>query len=140
MFHDAPYFAILAFADGKQDPDITALLTLQPRVNGAVIDFADCNPAPQLIEFRLVDVTESPHAIAPRPAGGRQLQMPGQFAVIGEKKKALGIEIEPPHRDETWQPLGQGLENRPSSLRILVGRHKPLRLMIPPEPRRLRRC
>ena len=78
-----------------------------------------------------------PHAVAPQPAGARQLQMPRKLAVVGEQQKPFGIEIEPPHRDHAGKLGRQCLEHGLPALRVLVAGHEPLRLMVAPQPRRL---
>ncbi len=78
------------------------------------------------------------HAIAPEPAGARQLEMPGERAVGGEQQQAFGVEVEPPDRDHARQLRRQRLEHGLAPLRILVAGDEALRLVVAPEPRQSR--
>ena len=63
--------------------------------------------------------------------------MPREIAVVCEKEKALGIEVEPAHRNQPGQVLRQGVEDGRPSLGVFVRRHPALRLVIAPKPGRL---
>src|SRR3984885_13287477 len=66
----------------------------------------------QFIELRLRDFTMGADAIAPQPAGIRQLQRARQPTIIGQQQQTFGIEIEPADADQPRQALRQVVKHR----------------------------
>src|SRR5581483_7358979 len=105
------HLAVLALANADGEPDIGALLAVERRLDRPVVDAGDADAVLQAVERLLRDAAERAHAVAPQPAGRRQLQHPRQPAVIGEQQQALAVDVEPANADEARQPLRQGAEN-----------------------------
>ena len=77
-------FAVFAFAQAERQPDIVALFAIQGGFNRAVIHAVNGDAAPQTIEHGLADFAVTAHPIPPEPSGFRQLDDPGQTAIIGQ--------------------------------------------------------
>src|SRR5262249_8756022 len=137
MLHDPAHLAVLALADRDQDPNITALLAFERCLDWAVAHPVYGEAAAELLQLRLADLAEAAHTVAPGPAGSRKLKMAREIAIICQKQKPFGIEIEPSHRNQARQPLGKGFENSGSAFGVFMGRHAALRLIIAPKPWRL---
>src|SRR5437763_4302835 len=131
--------AILAFADAEREPHIAPLHAIERGIDRAIVDALDRCAAPQAVELLLCDRAMRAHAITPQPSGRRQLQKPRQRAVIGQKQKALGVEIQPPDADQAWQIARQICKDRRSALWVGMRCHQPARLVIEEEPRALAR-
>ena len=84
MFQHAFDFAVLAFAQAERQPDIVAFFAIQGGFNRAVIHAVNGDAAPQTIEHGLADFAVTAHPIPPEPSGFRQLDDPGQTAIIGQ--------------------------------------------------------
>ena len=97
--------AVLAFAQGEQQPDIAALLALERRLDRAVLDAVDLDAVLEAVELRLGDGAEGADAISAQPAGGGQFEDALQAAVIGEQQQALGVDVEPADGDDARQAL-----------------------------------
>ena len=138
MLGEPLHLAVLAFAQGKREPEIGALLAVDARLDRAVMHAVDGDALAQPIERLLADAAMRAHAIAPDPAGARQLEMARQRAVGGEQQQALGVDVEPPHRDDARQLGRQSLEHCLPALRILVAGDEAAPLVIAPQPRGLR--
>ena len=70
------------------------------------------------------------HAIAAQPLGVRQLQHPGEAAVIGEQQQPFGADVEAPDAHEARQARRQGVEDGRAPLRIGIGGHEAGRLVV----------
>ncbi len=110
--------AVLALAQAHGDPGVRALLAVELRLDGRIVDAVEADPAAERIELRLVDGPVDADAIAAEPPGRRQLQDPRQAAVVGQEKQALGVDVETADRDDTRQVGRQGVENRRPPLGI----------------------
>ncbi len=137
MLQDVAHLAVLALPDRDRDPDIIALFAFERRLDRAEVHPARSQARRKLVEFRLLDLPVGADAIPPGPARGRQLDMPRKIAVVGQEKKPLRVEIEPADGDEPRQLFGERFENGGPSLRVFVGGHAALRLVVPPQARRL---
>jgi len=136
---DGTHLAILAFAQSQHEPHIGALHLFQRGLDGSVAHAADLDPVLELVERLLRHRPMCPHAIAPQPAGRRQLEMPGQRPVVGKQQQPLGVEIQAADGDDARHLLGQRLEHGRTALRIAVGGDPALRLVVAPQARRRRR-
>ncbi len=134
VLQDGAHLAILAFAQADEEPYVRALRLLQDSLDGAVADTGDLDAVLQLVERLLRDGAVRPHAVAPQPAGGGQFEMPGERAIVGEEEQPFGIEIEAADRDHPGRLGGQRVEHRGAPLRVVVGRHQALWLVIAPQP------
>src|SRR5262249_43583129 len=93
------HLAVLALADREGEPDVGALLALlavERRLDRTVMDAIERHAVAQRVELGLCDPAERTHAVAPQPAGLRQLEHAGEPAVVGEQQKPLGADVEPP--------------------------------------------
>jgi hypothetical protein len=77
-------FAVLAFAQRHQEPDVRALLALERRLDRPILDAVDLNAVLELVELGLRDRAEGADTLAAEPAGRRQLQHALEAAVVGE--------------------------------------------------------
>ena len=68
-------------------------------------------PARSASRRLLGDAPMRAHPVAPEPAGARRLEMASERPVGGEQQKALGIDVEPAHRDDPRQLFRQRLEH-----------------------------
>src|SRR5579885_2785125 len=114
MFEHPAHLAVLAFAQRNRQPDVGALLAVEHRGDGAVVNAGDRDAAAQAVERVLADTAQGAHTVAPLPTGGGKLERPREPAVVGEQQQALAVQIQPTDADETRQPLRQpGKERRP---------------------------
>ena len=134
MLQHITYFAVLAFADGKGEPDIGALFAVERGFDGAIAHAGNLHAIAQRVEFGLGDAAMRSHAIAPQPAGLGQLQYAREAAVIGEQQQAFGVEIKPANADQARKIFRQRAEYGGAAFRIAVGRDQPARLVIEEEP------
>lgn len=130
-------FAVLALANREHQPDIGALVTLQLGLDRAILHAVDLDAVLQFVKLRLGDLAMRADAVAPQPAGLRQLECASETAVIGEQQQAFSVEVEPADRDQPRQPFGQMVEHRRATFRIAVRRHQAARLVIQEQPRAL---
>src|SRR6185312_3651662 len=86
--------AVLAFAQGKDEPDVAALLALERGFDRAVLDAIDLEPVLERIELRLRNGAEGADAVFAQPAGGRQFEHALEAAVVGEQQQAFGVDVE----------------------------------------------
>nr|CAI0336319.1 hypothetical protein SHINE37_40173 [Rhizobiaceae bacterium] len=129
--------AVLAFAKPQRQPDIGALRLVERRIDRAVEHAVDGDALLQLVEIGLLDLAVGAHAVAPQPAGGRQLQHAREAAVIGQEQEAFGVDVEAADGHDARQVLGQVLENGRAALGVGIGRHQAGRLVVEPEARAL---
>jgi hypothetical protein len=61
----------------------------------------------------------------------------GEPAVVGEKQKPLGVDVEPADGDDPGQFLGQVVEHRGAALRVAGRGHEAARLVVEPQARTL---
>src|SRR5437773_9250772 len=94
------HFAILAFTDGQREPDVRALCAIEHSLDWAVMDARNRHAVANAVEFVLRDRAMRSHPVSAQPSGRRQFQKSRQRAVVGQKQKALGVEIEPPDADQ----------------------------------------
>src|SRR5690606_28585105 len=92
------HFAVLAFTQPDGNPDVSTLYAFKFGFNAAVEHAINRYAVLQLIQLRLGHLAMSAHTITAQPSGGRQLQNTRQPAIIGQKKKPFGIDIEPTDR------------------------------------------
>ena len=142
MAEHVAYFAVLAFADRKRQPQVRALDAIERGVDRAVMDAVDDNTLAQGIELRLRYRAVRAHPVAAQPAGRRQFQHAGERAVVCQKQQALGVEIEPADADQPRQMPGQAREDGRPALRVVMRRDQAALLMIKKQPRALalRQC
>jgi len=133
----ALHLAVLAFLEREGQPDVGALHLVERGFDGAVAHALDLDAVLQAVETFLRDVAPGADAVAPRPARRRKFEKAREFAVIGEKEEALGVDVETADRDDAGHVVRQALEDRRAAFRILRGRHQAGGLVIAPEPRRL---
>ena len=138
MAQHVAHLAVLALADREGDPHVRGLLAVERRLDRPVVDAVDRDAVAQRVELRLRHLAVRAHAIAPQPAGRRQLERAREPAVIGEQQQALGREIEPPDADQPRQVLRQRAEDGRPALRVGDGGHQAARLVIEEQPRALR--
>ncbi len=129
--------AVLAFAHRKGEPDIVALLAVEPRFDRPIADAVEADTPAQRVEFFLSHAAVGAHPIAAHPAGRRQFEEPRQPAVIGEQQQPFGVHVEPPDAEQARQALGQRRENGRAFLRVDMSGHEPARLVIEEQPRAL---
>ena len=134
MRHHPANFPVAPLAQRHRDPGIVALAAVQPGLDRAIALAADRHPLGQRPEHLRRRIAEHPHPVAPQPAIARQLQAPGQPAVIGQQQQPLGIQIQPPDADHPRQARRQRLEHRRPVLRVPMRGHQPDRLVIAPQP------
>src|SRR5690606_41838419 len=67
MFADALDLAVLALAQAERQPDVVALLALEPRLHGAVVHALDGDAVGETVECRLVRLAIGADAIATLP-------------------------------------------------------------------------
>ena len=135
----ALHFAVLAFLQAERQPDIRPLNLVDDGLDRAVAHTFDGDAVLQLVEVCLCDAAPCAHAVAPRPAGGRKFEQPGEFTVIREKQKPLGVDVEAAHGNDAGNVVRQFLENGRPALGVLRRGYEPGGLVIAPEPRRLLR-
>ena len=133
MFENAAHLAILALGELHLDPLVAAGPPLQIGVDRSIADAVDLDPVEQAFERRLADFAERTGAIGSLDAGRGQLELALQFAVGGEQQQALGVHVEPPHRDDARQALGQAIVDGRAALGITLGRQQAGRLVKPEE-------
>src|SRR6516165_11813927 len=75
------HLTVLALADREHKPDIAALVALQRRIDRAIFDTLDLDTALQFVKLRLRDLAVGTHAVAPQPAGFRQLELARKPAI-----------------------------------------------------------
>jgi len=108
------------------------LLTFDRRLDRAIGDALDGDAFFQPVERGLVDPAKGADPVAPDPAGGRQFQMPGQAAIIGQQQQPFRCQVQPPDRDDTRHGGRQPLEDRRAALLVAGGGDQPGRLVIAP--------
>src|SRR5262249_35942739 len=135
MAQHVAHLAVLALADREGEPDVRALgrLAVERRLDRAVMDAVHGDAVAQRVELGLRHPAKRAHAIAPQPAGFRQLQHAGEPAVVGEQQQPLGAHVEPAHREHARQPFRQRPEDGRPPFRVGVGGHQPARLVIEEE-------
>src|SRR5512143_1132075 len=106
MLGDPLHLAVLAFAQPEGEPEVCALLAVDASLDESVVDAVDGYALAHRIERLLGDAAVRAHAIAPEPARARQLEMPRELAIGREQQQALGVDVEPPDRNDARQPLG----------------------------------
>jgi D-alanyl-D-alanine dipeptidase len=132
MRHHAPDLAIAAFMQADGQPGVVALARIQAGVDRPVSHALDRDALGQRRQRALVRHAVHPHAIAADPAVRRQLQFPGQRAVVGQQQQPLAVQVEPPDADHTRQARRQLFEHCRAALRIAMRRHQADRLVIAP--------
>ena len=137
MFENPLHFAVLALAQSDRQPDVVALFLVERGLDGAVEHTIDRNSVRERVELLLRDLAEGPHAVAPQPSGGRQLENTGQAAIVGQKQKTFGVDVETSDGKNPRQVARQLVEDRTAALRIPVRRHQSPGLVIKPQPRAL---
>ncbi len=100
------HLAVLALPDRKGEPHIGALLALKRRLDRPVADALDGDAVTQLVQLALADPAMGADAVAPDPGRVRQLQHPGEPAIIGEQQQPLGADIESPDAQQPRQIFG----------------------------------
>ena len=120
-----------------REPDVGALHLVERGLDRAVAHAVDLDAVLELVERLLRDGAVRAHAVAAHPAGGGQLQVAGERAVVGEQQQALGVEVEPADGDDARQVLGQRVEHGRAALRVAVRGDEALGLVVAPQPRRL---
>ena len=133
------HLAVLALAHGEGEPHIGALLAVERGLDRPIAHAVDLDTAAQAVELRLGGAAERAHAIAPQPAGLRQLEHAREPAVVGQEQEALAIEVEPADADEARQLLRQSAEYGRAALDVGVCGDQPARLMVEKQARALAR-
>src|SRR5581483_2432820 len=128
------HLAVFALADAEGEPDIRALLAVERRLDGTVMDAVDADAAGEVVERGLCHPAKGAHAIAPQPARLRQFEDARETAVIGEEQQALGADVEAADADQPWQRLRQRSEDRRPPLRIGMRGDQPARLVVKEQP------
>ena len=121
--------AVLALAHRERDPDVRALHAVERRFDRAVVDAVDRDAVLEFIELVLRHLAEGAHAVAPQPAGRRQLQRTGEPAVVGEQQQSFGVQVEPADADQPRQAFGQRAEDGRAAVRVSRGGDQPTRLV-----------
>ena len=116
-------------------PGIVALLAVQLGLDRAVAEALDLDAAPERLELDEVDLAEGADTVAAQPGGRGMGQDAGKAAIVRQKEKALGVEVEPAHRDDPGKFRRQDLEHRGPALGVLGRGHEAARLVVQPEPR-----
>ena len=86
MFENLLDFPILAFAQAHGEPNVVALLPVETRFDGTVIDLVDSDPIQEGVELRLSDLAMCAHLIASQPAGIGMRYDASETAIVGEKQ------------------------------------------------------
>ncbi len=131
------HLAVLALGQADAHPDVRARAALDPGLDRAVGDALDGDPRLQAVELLLGGAAIGPGAVAAHHAGGRQFQLPGQSAVVGQEQQALGVQVQAADGDHPRQVLGKAAEHGGPALGVVVGGDQAGGLVIAPEPRRL---
>ena len=139
MLHDPPHLAIAAFAQTDGEPGVLALHRVEPRLDRTVPHPLDRHPACQAGKRALIGRAMHPHAVAAEPAGGRQLQLACQRAIVGEQQQPFAGEIEPSDADDARQMRRQALEHGRAALGVAMRGHQAVGLVVTPQPRALGR-
>src|SRR3954468_18973521 len=92
--------AVLALAHREGKPDIRALLAVELGLDRAVTYTVDDDAAAQPGKLVRLHAPVRAHAVAPQPAGRRQLEHPRKSAIVGEEQQSLGIGVEPADAEE----------------------------------------
>ena len=77
-------------------------------------------PSFELVELGLRHTAVRAHAIAPQPAGGRQLQVAGERAVVGEQQQPSLLKSRRPTEMTRGSSGGRRVEHRRAPLRVAV--------------------
>ena len=134
----APYFAVAAFADDHAIPLVDTLATAVGNfreLRNAVFQF---DAGQQFLAHAFAEFTQRAHRVFAIDAVTRVHQAVGQVARGRKQQQALGIEVEPAHR----QPLArlhrrQTVEHRWPAIRIVMTDDLASRLMVHQHARRL---
>ena len=113
---DAAHLAVLALAQAHGDPGVGALHAVDAGLDRPVAHALDLDAVLQLVEIGLLHAAVRTHPVAAQPAGGRQLHVAGEGAVVGEQQQAFAVEVEPADGDDARQPLGQVVEHGRAAL------------------------
>ena len=100
MVEHVAHFAVFAFTDGQREPDIRALHAIEHSLDWTVMDARNRHAVANAVKFVLRDRAMRSHPVSAQPSGRRQFQKPRQRAVISQKQKPLGVEIEPTDADQ----------------------------------------
>src|SRR5689334_6326492 len=95
MGEDVADFSILTLGETHLHPAIASGPSLEVRVDRAIADAVDGDSLSQLFQLLLRHLTVRPGAIGADNPRLRKLELPLQFAIVGQEQKALGHEIEP---------------------------------------------
>ncbi len=129
MFEHALDLAVLALAQTHRQPDVGALLALEPSLDASVMHALDRQAFAQGVELRLRRLAVRAHAVAAQPSRRRQFEHARESAVVGQQQQALGVDVEPADRDDAWQIGRQRVEYGRATFGVARGRHQPARLM-----------
>ena len=139
MLHDPAHLAVLAFADGNAEPGIAGHLPVESRVDLAIADAIDGDPAGKRCQCLGIDMALHPHPVFPRPSGAGKFKMTCQPAIIGQQQQAFGIHVQPPDRQHPRQIGRQMVKDGLAVLLVTCADNQPARLVITPQNRRFAR-
>ena len=137
--HGAADLAVLAFAQADGQPGIRALVAVEHDLHGLERLAFDGDPLAERFQIGIGGVALHPDTVFAQPAGGGQFKAALEFAVIGEKEKTFGIEVEPAHGHDAGHVFGKMVEDGVAALFIGGRGDQPFGFVIEPEARGLRR-
>src|SRR5579864_787577 len=101
------YLAVLALGEAHLDPAIGSSAPFKVGVDRPVVNSLDGAALGEPFQLLLRHMAVGTRPIRPNNSCSRQLQLPLQAAVIGEKKQPLGHEIEPSDGHQPWKAAGK---------------------------------
>jgi len=129
------HLAVLALGQRDVDPGIGALLAVEAGLDRTVAHALDGDAVGELGELCLVDSAVHTGAVAARPAIGRQFELSGEAAIVGQQQQTFREVVEAAHGDDPRHALGQRVEDGAASLGIARRHHLARRLVIAPHAR-----
>lgn len=111
IFQHAAYFAVFSFGQDHFNPDIGAGAAFQIGVDRSVPDALYFDTLDQIFKLSLRNRAIGARAIGTFYPGCGQFQLPLQFAIGRQQQQSFGIQIEPSHRHQPRQVLGQPVIN-----------------------------
>ena len=93
VIQDGTNLSVLALAQADGEPHVAALRLVERGLDGTVADAAELDAVFESVKGLLRDGAVGADAIAAPPAGGGQLQMTREGAIVGEQEKAFGVHV-----------------------------------------------
>ncbi len=126
-------FAVLAFTQTKNHPDVVALFAFERCCDRTVLDAVNSDAVLERIKLRLSDVAISTHAVATQPTGGWQLEDALEATVVGQQKQTFGVDVETANSEDARQTHAvERFEDRWATFWVLFGNNEAGRLVVEP--------